>query len=84
MQNDLNWFLGVILAIFIPMMISVIMEVINHWPLQKRGASKEIHLISSLGIYIVVIQLIAVIWGNETKVLRAGINKTFTVSEEHA
>ena len=81
MKYDLNWFFGVMFAVFIPMVLSIFKEVINHWPLQKRGASKEIHLISSLGIYIVIIQLVAVIWGNETKVLRAGIDETFTFGE---
>jgi len=40
-----------------------------------------IHFISSLGIYIAAIQVIAIIWGNETKVLREGIDVTYTMSD---
>ena len=49
-------------------------EKINHWPLYKKEASPLIQLISSLGIYIIIVQVIAIIWGNETKVLRAGVD----------
>lgn len=76
---------GIPIAIFLTLSISVILsmlfEFVNHWPLHRRGASDAIHLISSLGIYIVVIQVIAIIWGNETKVLRAGIDVTYMLSD---
>jgi len=56
-------------------------ELFNHWPLHRKDASLQIHLISSLGIYIAVIQVIAIIWGNETKVLRGGIDVTYIISD---
>lgn len=80
-QNGINWHVAVGLAVASAIVISVTIEVFNHWPLQKREASKEIHLISSLGVYIVLVQLVALIWGNETKVLRSGIDKTFTIGD---
>jgi len=33
-------------------------------------------LIASLGIYIVIVQLIAMVWGNDTKTLRMGLDAT--------
>jgi branched-chain amino acid transport system permease protein len=76
---------GVLLAIIATLTISVLIsmsiELINHWSLQKKGASNAIHLISSLGIFIVIIQLISIIWGNEAKVLRDGIDITYTISD---
>ena len=76
---------GIPIAIFLTLSISVILsmlfEFVNHWPLHRRWASDAIHLISSLGIYIVVIQIIAIICGNETKVLRAGIDVTYMLSD---
>jgi branched-chain amino acid transport system permease protein len=53
------------------------LEKINHWPLYKKEASPLIQLISSLGIYIIIVQVIAIIWGNETKVLRTGVDTVF-------
>ncbi len=72
---------AIALTVAIVVMTSMIFELINHWPLHKRQASMEIHLISSLGFYIAGIQLIAIIWGNETKVLRSGIDVTYTFSD---
>jgi len=81
----LQWGMGIPLAISLAISISVILsvlfELINHWPLHRKEASLQIHLISSLGIYIVAIQVIAIIWGNETKVLRNGIDATCMISD---
>ena len=72
--------IAIALAVAGVVMTSMMFELINHWPLHKRQASMEIHLISSLGFYIAGIQLIAIIWGNETKVLREGIDVIYTLS----
>ena len=72
---------AIALAVAGVVMTSMMFELINHWPLHKRQASMEIHLISSLGFYIAGIQLIAIIWGNETKVLREGIDVTYILSD---
>jgi branched-chain amino acid transport system permease protein len=42
--------------------------------LEQQGANSGAHLISSLGIYIIIVQLVAIVWGNETKVLRVGLD----------
>lgn len=80
-QNGFGWYTGVVSAVAVTITITAAIEAFNHWPLQKREASKEIHLISSLGIFIVIVQAIAVIWGNETKVLRSGVDETFSFGE---
>jgi branched-chain amino acid transport system permease protein len=67
-------------SLAIAIMLSMFLEKANHWPLYNKQASMEIHLISSLGFYIVAIQVIAIIWGNETMVLREGIDETYTIS----
>lgn len=72
---------AIALTLAIVVIVSMLFELINHWPLHRRQASMEIHLISSLGLYIVGIQLIAIIWGNETKVLREGIDVTYRFSD---
>ena len=59
-------------------LLSVLCEMINHAPLDRRKASSGAHLVSSLGIYLIIVQSIALIWGNETKVLRTGIDAGFS------
>ncbi len=65
---------AVFFAFVITILLSMSFEKINHWPLYKKEASPLIQLISSLGIYIIIVQVIAIIWGNETKVLRTGVD----------
>ncbi|MGQ9701201.1 MAG: branched-chain amino acid ABC transporter permease [bacterium] len=47
------------------------------YPLFKKEASAGVSLISSLGIYIFMVNIIALIYGNETKVINPGIERTF-------
>lgn len=69
--------LAIILSLTVATILSMLLEALNHWPLQKREASMQIHLITSLGIYIALIQVIAIIWGSEMKVLKEGIDTTY-------
>jgi len=80
-QAQIDTPIAIALTLSISMMISMSFEILNHWPLQKKEASAQIHFISSLGIYIAAIQLIAIIWGNETKTIREGIDITYNLSE---
>lgn len=80
-QSGVGIPIAIVLTLSISIILSMLFEFINHGPLHKRGASDAIHLISSLGIFIAVIQIIAVIWGNETRVLRDGIDVTYMMSD---
>ena len=77
----LKFGMGIPFAVFFTFVITILLsmsfEKINHWPLYKKEASPLIQLISSLGIYIIIVQVIALIWGNETKVLRTGVDTVF-------
>jgi len=43
-------------------------------PLEKKNASTGIKFISSLAIYIFIVNVIALIYGNETKILSEGLS----------
>jgi branched-chain amino acid transport system permease protein len=45
--------------------LSVTMELVNHGPLDRRSASWAGHLVTSIGWNLVVVQMLAVIWGNK-------------------
>jgi branched-chain amino acid transport system permease protein len=68
--------LGFAVAAAITVALALLCEWVNHAPLARKRASDGAHLISSLGIYIVFVQFIAIIWGNDTKSLRAGVDST--------
>jgi len=66
--------LAALVAIVSAMILSLLCEWANHAPLARRRASDGAQLIASLGIYIVLVQVIAMIWGNDTKTLRRGLD----------
>jgi len=72
--------IGILLALIVPVILGLLAEEIMHWPLSKKRAPQEIHLISSLGGYLVLVQTIVLIWGNETQTLRQGIDTVWRVA----
>lgn len=74
LQSGWGWFAAMGTAVLVSVTLAVLMEWANHAPLARRNASEGVQLISSLGIYIIVVQIIAMVWGNETKTLRTGLD----------
>jgi branched-chain amino acid transport system permease protein len=68
-----------ILALILIAMLGILVDQILYIPLVKRGSSLLIQMLSSLGFYIVLVNLIAMIYGNETKVLSPGIQPTYNI-----
>lgn len=58
-------------------LLSCLFEVANHGPLERRGAPMGVHLVSSLGIYMLLIHGAALIWGNDPRVLREGLDTVY-------
>ncbi len=58
-------------------LLGVLIEILVYQPLYNRKAPSGVLLISSIGIYIFIVNLIAMSFGNETKVLSPGIAKTY-------
>ena len=69
---------SIVTAITVSVVLSLLIEKFNHWPLYQKSNSSQAHFISSLGIYIVIIQIIVLIWGNDTKVLRNEIDIVYS------
>lgn len=74
LRGGWGWFAAMGAAVLVSVALSVLMEWANHAPLARKNASEGAQLIASLGIYIVVVQIIAMVWGNETKTLRIGLD----------
>ncbi len=74
-----SWWAAVALAGIVAIALALACEWFNHRRLDRRGASSGAHLISSLGILIVVVQVTAMIWGNESKMLRTELGATHSV-----
>jgi len=72
--------LGAVLIALIGAAFSgVLSEVVVYRPIARRISSPLATMIGSFGIYLFVVNTIALIAGNETKVLRPGVDVTFTL-----
>lgn len=60
------------LACICAMLIGVICEVIIYKPMRVRKATDLTLLIASLGLYIVLQNIISMLWGDDTKTMRTG------------
>ena len=67
--------ISIILAVGLTTLIGMLMEISIYRPLRRRGASSLILLIASLGIYIVLQNIISLIFGDDTKTIRSGVVK---------
>lgn len=79
-QAGLPLALNVTMAVVLGTSLSVACEACNHRRLQRKGASEGAHLITSLGISIVLSQSVALFFGSETKVLRTGADSTVPIA----
>jgi branched-chain amino acid transport system permease protein len=73
------WPLAIMAAVVSVVMLSLAIEIFNHAPLKRRGASSGIHLVSSLGLFIVLTQISALLWGSDTMTLRSGVDQVFPI-----
>jgi branched-chain amino acid transport system permease protein len=64
-------------AVALSSLMGVLIEFGLYAPLVRRNASTLVALLSSLGLYVAVVNVIALIAGNGTKVLQPGIERTY-------
>lgn len=76
-----GWMGGLLVSLCGVVTLAVLFEWANHAPLTRKGASEGAHLIASLGLYILVVQVVAMIWGNETRTLRTGLEVTYAMGD---
>jgi branched-chain amino acid transport system permease protein len=67
-----SWTLASVGAFAVCTLLSLALEWGNHARLSERRASDGVQLVASLGIYIVLVQIIVMIWGNDFKTLPTG------------
>jgi branched-chain amino acid transport system permease protein len=67
-----------IAGIMVGVLAGIAMDKAVYLPLEKRGASTGVLFIASLGLYILVINIIALIFGNEVKIISKGIEPSFS------
>lgn len=73
----LGWpvIVAILVSIILCAILGVIVETSAYRPLRHKGSSSLILLLVSLGIYIVLQNIISMIFGDDTKTIRSGIVK---------
>ncbi|MBO4630958.1 MAG: branched-chain amino acid ABC transporter permease [Lentisphaeria bacterium] len=74
-----SWQLAFSAALIACIVLSMLFDRFNHLPLKKRQASDGAHMISSLGLYMIMVQICALIWGNDPRSLRVIPQKTLVL-----
>ena len=76
---ELPVFVGALIAIVLTMGLSLLTDVSVYRPLKKRKASNNVAMIASIGMMTVIVNLLAMFFGNETKVIDNTIHRSFSV-----
>jgi branched-chain amino acid transport system permease protein len=71
--------LALALGVLATILLSLLAEAANHGPIARRQGSFSAQLIASIGFYIIVVQIVAVVWGNDPKVLRTGSDPVIAI-----
>jgi branched-chain amino acid transport system permease protein len=74
------FWLVIILTLVLTALLGITIDEVVYRPLGKRNSSLLIRMLSSLGVYIIIINLIIMIFGNEIKVLNAELQPTVSFS----
>jgi len=79
--NLLNWSLSLsaILTLGLIALCGILIDDVIYTPLVKQGASLFIQMLSSLGLYIVIINFIAMVFQSETKILNPEVQATYSI-----
>lgn len=75
------WPVSMAISVAAVVTLAVLFEYLNHAPLTRKNASEGAHLVSSLGLYILLVQLVAMIWGNDIKTLRTGLDAVYPLGD---
>lgn len=69
-----------LIAIVLTMLLSLLTEICVYRPLKKKNASLNVSMIASIGLMTIIINLLAMFFGNETKVIDNTVLTNFSLS----
>ena len=69
---------GAIAAIFVTMAFSLLTELLVYRPLAKKKSSTNVSLIAAVGLLTILVNLVALFYGNAPKVVENSLKSTYT------
>ena len=73
-QFNINLWMSIICSIIFATLIGISCEILIYKPLRKIKISSFLSLIVSLGVYIILQNIISLLWGDSSKTLRSFVN----------
>jgi branched-chain amino acid transport system permease protein len=75
---ELPLWLAILLSVVLTALLGIAIDEFVYRPLVERKSSLLLQLLSSLAVYMIVVNVIIMFYGNEAKVLNPEIQRTFT------
>lgn len=72
-----NWFVAIAFAIAVVTILIYLIEKTVYLPLNKKQSNQSISLIASMGLYVVIVNVLALLFGNENKTIKNSISGSF-------
>lgn len=72
-----NWFVTISFAIVVVAVLIWVIEKTIYLPLNKKQSNQSISLIASMGLYVVIVNVLALLFGNENKTIENSISGSF-------
>ncbi len=72
-----NWFVAIAFAITVVAILILVIEKTIYLPLNKKQSNQSISLIASMGLYVVIVNALALIFGNEDKIIDNSVSDSF-------
>lgn len=72
-----NWFAAVAFAITVVAILIWVIEKAIYLPLNKKQSNQSISLIASMGLYVVIVNVLALLFGNENKIIGNTVSGSF-------
>lgn len=72
-----NWLAAVVFAIAVVAILIFLIEKTIYLPLNKKQSNQSISLIASMGLYVVIVNILAMLFGNENKMIDNSVSGTF-------
>ncbi len=74
-------FVSILLAVLGTILIGFAVDILIYSPLAKRNSSSNVIMVSSIGAMIIIINVVALIFGNETKIVNPGVSQSITIGK---
>lgn len=79
LTNTNNWFIAIAFAIAVVAILIYLIEKAVYLPLNKKQSNQSISLIASMGLYVVIVNILALLFGNENKTIENSISGSYEI-----